>query len=695
MNLMDLNINNKINNQINANETKENELIFIIKDSLFQENNLNVKIDDKEKILMDSLKQDSINIEMYRIIAYDKVETFVDTTISIKKEYKMNYLRRDYFELLPFANTGHAFNRLGYDFFERSVSPQMGARSKHYGYTERNEIKYYKVPTPLSDLFFKSTFEQGQLLDALVSVNTSPNFNYTIAYRGMRSLGKYINVRSNNSNFRLSFLVKDNSQRYNARIHYSSQAIVNQENGGITPGSLVSFEEGDPDFLDRSLMDNRFNNAESRLTGKRYHLNHFWKIIKDKSDLSSSKLDIGHEFNYETKSYRYNQNLSDVFFGESFSAGLIDDFSKLRKIENRFYVNIQNLYIGDFTASIALDKADYSFRSIYYSDSGVIPNKLKPNQVFLNAKWGKRISKFNLNIDLKKTIQSSWISDHFLAEILFNLKSKIVLSSSIGYRSQNPDFNFMLYQSDYKNYNWFNPDYENQKTSHLSFNVSHSSLGEISFLYQNIDNYTYYRASPSIYIEKELTKTELFLISQGFEVPIPLPDASFFVNPVQENKTINYLKIRYNGHYTIGKFALTNTFQYQNVNVGANEKTNNAVSKSLNVPEFILRSTISFTSDVFGKAMRLQTGITGQYFSEYYADRYNPLLGDFINQDEFLMGGFPRIDFFINAKVQQTRLFLKAEHLNSSLTGFNFYSAPNYPYRDFVVRFGIVWNFFM
>ncbi|NCQ16004.1 MAG: putative porin, partial [Flavobacteriales bacterium] len=24
-----------------------------------------------------------------------------------------------------------------------------------------------------------------------------------------------------------------------------------------------------------------------------------------------------------------------------------------------------------------------------------------------------------------------------------------------------------------------------------------------------------------------------------------------------------------------------------------------------------------------------------------------------------------------------------------------YYSAPNYPYRDFVVRFGIVWNFFM
>jgi hypothetical protein len=37
---------------------------------------------------------------------------------------------------------------------------------------------------------------------------------------------------------------------------------------------------------------------------------------------------------------------------------------------------------------------------------------------------------------------------------------------------------------------------------------------------------------------------------------------------------------------------------------------------------------------------------------------------------------------------------LKAEHFNSSFSGFNFYSAPNYPYRDFVIRFGLVWNFF-
>ena len=92
--------------------------------------------------------------------------------------------------------------------------------------------------------------------------------------------------------------------------------------------------------------------------------------------------------------------------------------------------------------------------------------------------------------------------------------------------------------------------------------------------------------------------------------------------------------------------------------------------------------------------MFLQTGVTLKYFTSYNMNAYNHLLGEFyiLNREEF--GGFPMLDFFINAKVRQTRIYLKAEHFNSSFSEPNFYAAPNYPYRDFVIRFGLVWNFF-
>src|SRR5690606_26645677 len=103
---------------------------------------------------------------------------------------------------------------------------------------------------------------------------------------------------------------------------------------------------------------------------------------------------------------------------------------------------------------------------------------------------------------------------------------------------------------------------------------------------------------------------------------------------------------------------------------------------------------IYFSDHVFKKAMFLQTGFSVNYFTNYYANDYNPLIGEFYVQNQREIGNFPVIDFFINAKVSTARIFLKAEHFNSSFTGYNFYSTPNQPYRDFIIRFGIAWNFF-
>ena len=63
-------------------------------------------------------------------------------------------------------------------------------------------------------------------------------------------------------------------------------------------------------------------------------------------------------------------------------------------------------------------------------------------------------------------------------------------------------------------------------------------------------------------------------------------------------------------------------------------------------------------------------------------------------QNQKKIGDFPMIDFFVNARIRQTRIFFKLEHLNSRMTGNNFYTAPDYPYRDFMIRFGLVWIFF-
>ena len=92
--------------------------------------------------------------------------------------------------------------------------------------------------------------------------------------------------------------------------------------------------------------------------------------------------------------------------------------------------------------------------------------------------------------------------------------------------------------------------------------------------------------------------------------------------------------------------------------------------------------------------MLVNLGVTFKYFTKYNANAYNPLLAEFrIQNDEQI--GFPTIDVFFNAQVRRTRLYFKVDNATSSLTDKNYFSAPNYPYRDLTIRFGLVWNWFI
>ena len=63
-----------------------------------------------------SEEEDTIKppISAYKIISVANDTTFVDTTLTIEKDYKFNYRRKDNFELLPFCNSAfkaRAFQR--------------------------------------------------------------------------------------------------------------------------------------------------------------------------------------------------------------------------------------------------------------------------------------------------------------------------------------------------------------------------------------------------------------------------------------------------------------------------------------------------------------------------------------------------------------------------------------------------------
>ena len=610
-----------------------------------------------------------LTIRDYKIISYARDTTFLDTTLTIQKEYRYNYLRKDDFELMPFSNVGQPYNKLGVDFDRRNLYPLLGAEALHFNYMEMEDIMYYDVPTPMTDLFFKTTFEQGQLLDAMLTFNTSRRLNFSIAYKGFRSLGKYAFDQAESGNFRTTTNYITANGRYSLRAHIAAQDIETEENGGLL--NREQFETGgeDNEFLDRSRIDVRFTDANNKILGKRYFLDHQYKLLRsnrDSTKVEATSLTIGHKFNYETKYYQFIQTANNDYFGNAFLTD-VNDKASLKTMFNEFNAEFFNTILGRLQGNISLYNYNYFFNSILITDTQQIDNRLKGEEIAIGAKYEKQIGGFQLKGDMKYNVSGSLTGSILDASASYRFNENNHLRVSIHSSSRMPNFNFLLYQSEYENYNWQNTAiFENQRVNNIQVNFDSGFWGSLMAKYTTLDNYTYFTL--------DLDNP----VDEGMELGN--------IRPFQEGNSVNHLKIKYNKEFKLGGFALNNTVMYQNVS-----QTNNV----LNVPQLVTRNTLYFSSDVFKKAMYLQTGITFKYFTAYNMDGYNPLLGEFYIQNTESFGGYPLLDFFINARVKQTRIYLKAEHFNSSFGGnFDFYSAPNYPYRDFVIRFGLVWNFF-
>ena len=616
-------------------------------------------------------KVDSITIRDYKIISYERDTTYLDTTLTIQKEYKYNYLRKDDFELMPFSNIGQPYNKLGVDFRRKVIYPQMGARAKHFNYEEVRDINYYNVPTPMSDLFFKTTLEEGQLLDARLAFNTSRRLNFSISYKGFRSLGKYSFDQARSGNFRATTNYETRNGRYNMRAHTAAQSINTEENGGLALKE-VQFESGEDQFQDRSRIDVRFNDADNELLGKRYFLDHQYKLLrklKDSSRTEKTSFAIGHQFNYETKIYDYFQTTPDEYYGDSFQS-TIDDRARLKTMFNQANLTLRSALLGKVQANINLYNYNYFFNSILFTDSGQIDNQLKGEEVSVGANYEKTIKGFDIEGKVQYTISGNLTGTLLDASAGYKINDANSFRVSIHSSNSMPNFNFLLYQSDYANYNWQNnATFEKESVNSLQFGFDSKRFGKLSAKYSAIDNYTFFAPNEAVATQEE--------IDDGL--------FNAYIRPAQETNGIKHLKVKYLKEFRLGQFALNNTIMYQNVEQS---------DQVLNVPQLVTRNTLYFSSEVFKKAMYIQTGITFKYFTEYTMDAYNPVLGEFYVQNTEKLGGYPLLDFFINAKVQQTRIYLKAEHFNSSLGKNNFYAAPDYPYRDFVIRFGLVWNFF-
>jgi len=629
------------------------------------------KNSNKPNLLDNLIGKDSLNpkkpvatIDMYRAITLERDTTYIDTSLTIQKRYTHNYLRRDLFGLLPFPNEGQTYNTLQYSLTTFAPLPEFGFKAKHFNFLEANQIRYYSVATPATEFYFKSVMKKGQNVDAFFTVNTSKRFNFSLAYKGLRSEGKYVNQLASTGNFRFTTSYNTKNKRYFANAHFTGQDLMNEENGGIT--TAEDFESGNTAFLQRDRLEIFLTDARSFLKGKRVFLDHMFRINPVKG---SNNLYVAHQFNYENKFFEYSQPTvpstvggATVFrFGESYKTSNINDQTHYNKTYNKLGLTYENTTLGTFNFYLDDFFSNYYYNQILVLDKETVPASLSRRIDCFGGQYEYRKNKWTGKFLLSRSFTNQSLSN-LDAKMQYELNDETLLSFQYQNMNKLPNDNYNLYQSSYVNYNWSN-DFKNEKINSISANAN-SPWVNVSVQYSTFNDHLYFA---------------------DVSTAAQIAERQQIIAPAQYANTINYLSVKASNEFKFGKFALENTLLYQKVDQS---------DLILNVPEFLTRNTFYFSQNLFRKALFFQTGITLNYFTNYYGNEYNPVIGEFFVQNQKEIGNYANLDFFFNARIQRTRIYFTLEHFNSSLSGYNFYSSPNNPTGDFIIRFGLVWNFF-
>lgn len=158
--------------------------------------------------------------------------------------------------------------------------------------------------------------------------------------------------------------------------------------------------------------------------------------------------------------------------------------------------------------------------------------------------------------------------------------------------------------------------------------------------------------------------------------------------PAQHEGALSVASLSVSKDFIVWKLHFDNTILLQ-------QSSNSDV---LSLPLVAARSAFFF-SHLFRFAstageLNFQLGAEAMIHTRYYAMNYMPATGRYFNQSDTETGNYPYINVFLNLKIKRTRIFVMADHVNSGLTGFDYFLIPNYPLNIRMIRYGLAWTFY-
>lgn len=545
------------------------------------------------------------------------------------------------------------------------------------------DTRFYNTTRPYSELGYMLGSKAEQLINLLHTQNIKPNWNFALQYKLINSPGFLQNHNTNHNSYRFNSWYQSKNKRYSNFFILVANNLQSGENGGIQDikqldSSAYKNRQGIPVRLGQDQVTSTNFFTTSIPTGNKYRdINIFLRQQYDIGQKDSLVMDtvvvplfyprLRLEYNFKMSSYRYRfedaypdsayyktyyqLDTTKFFFMQDYWKEFLNDFSIYtfpdKKNPQQFLklgASIQNLSVT-FDSSEATSK----WKKSYYNIFGHAEYRNKSR----NQKWDiEALGNFYFT-GLNSGDYDAYIS-------LKGLVSKKLGYAQLGFQNTNRSPSYL-----------FNPNSSFWKEpTQRSFNKENSTVFFASIEEPKLD----LRLQAKYYLLSN------FLYFSGIN------------ERAQQTNIFNVLEIGGDKIFKLGRHWKWRTWLVLQQKAG---------SSPINIPLLYSRNLIGYEGNLGFENLNIAMGTEIKYHTNYKANGYSPLMGQFFLQDTLTVTrNLPEVDAYVHFRIRSFTAYFRAENLNTltfsgSNSGFtnNNLVAPYYPSPGLVIRLGIFWSF--
>ncbi len=664
--------------------------------------------DLKQEILKDSLQQ------VTQVTGVESVKDSIGKSISswVLTNYYSNISPVDIdTSLRHFQQINNIFNKLIFPAYLGNLgSPGMSIsyfkRERSGFFFLNNFLPYLGMPAdqvyintkkPFSDFAYSTgggRQNMEQKLRLIHSQNINPKFNAGFEINMVSSDGQYPYQKTRDLSFH--FFSSYQARNYSVFGHVGMNRIDMNENGGIQKDT--DLENNLPQDIPTRLGSN--NSALTKLKNKNLFFSQHFIIGKYRSETGDDSLNIAvvgdsedkhwaklvHNFSLSNVSKNYSDldplsgYYRDVFIDSTTTA----DSAYFRTLTNTVVLNLQSNPDRKFHLGISagiineINRYGYDIIPVYTMVKNPVAVYDYPDftvSFLLNDSIARRRKSENI----VNTALIGRVHNDLGENMAWEANARLYFQ---GYKAGNLDlsgsllksFNVRKGKSEIKLYGAM----RNERPAYwFNYFSSNNFIWDNDFNFENETKaggaYTYPDRKLLLSVDMSVLSNKVFFDSLAL--------------PQQESSSFMVYSVFLKKGFTLWKFIFDN---YINFQYSGNEYV-------LPLPAISFRNS-SFIEHNFlfpwtNGQLLTQLGFDLYYHTEWYAPAYMPATGRFYAQDEKKTGNYPFIDVFLNFEVKRTRIFLKFEHVNSGLLGYDFFTSLHYPMNQKFFTAGFSWLF--